>query len=135
MSYAVSVSGMAVSHGPAEGGYVIRLDGVDVAYASSQPAGAGFSFQTSGTVTFSYNPSSGSLTISGGAQILSSTISATQQGGGGGSYTQVTKGNKIKATDRSQTGTTTTKGAVIKDSHFSKGDSAKASTFNSRVLS
>lgn len=49
-------------------------------------------------------------------------------------YTAVTKGNKIMATDRSQTGQTTTVGAVIQDSHFSSGVSAEASTFNKRVL-
>ena len=49
-------------------------------------------------------------------------------------YTLVTAGNKIKATDRSQTGTSTTAGAVISDSHFSAGTKAQASTFNSKVL-
>lgn len=50
-------------------------------------------------------------------------------------YTQVTAGNYIKATDRSQTGTATTAGSTLSDSHFSNGESAAASTFNSRVLS
>ena len=50
-------------------------------------------------------------------------------------YTKVVAGNKIKATDRSQTGTATTQGAVIRDSHFTAGTKAEASTFNDRVLS
>lgn len=50
-------------------------------------------------------------------------------------YTRVSTGNKIKATDRSQTGTATTVGNVISDSHFTAGESALASTFNDRVLS
>ena len=50
-------------------------------------------------------------------------------------YTKVTAGNYIKATDRSQTGTSTTAGTALSDSHFSSGESASASTFNSRVLS
>ena len=50
-------------------------------------------------------------------------------------YTNVTAGNYIKATDRSQTGTPTTAGSTLSDSHFSNGESAAASTFNSRVLS
>ena len=50
-------------------------------------------------------------------------------------YTQVVVGNQIKATDRSQTGTATTVGNEISDSHFTAGESALASTFNSRVLS
>lgn len=45
--------------------------------------------------------------------------------------TPVTSGNVIKATDRSQTGTATTQGAVMTDSHFSAGTAIKASTFNS----
>ena len=49
-------------------------------------------------------------------------------------YTRVTAGNKIMAADRSQTGTSTTAGNVIKDSHFSAGTKAEASTFNSQVL-
>ena len=50
------------------------------------------------------------------------------------SYTRVNAGDKIVVANRSQTGTTTTQGAVISDTHFSAGDSAAASTFNSRVL-
>ena len=50
-------------------------------------------------------------------------------------YTKVVSGNKIKATDRSQTGTPTTQGAKIQDSHFSAGTKAEASTFNEKVLS
>lgn len=50
-------------------------------------------------------------------------------------YTKVTAGNYINATDRSQTGTTTTAGSQLSDTHFSSGESAAASTFNSRVLS
>lgn len=49
-------------------------------------------------------------------------------------YTAVKAGDKIKATDRSQTGQTTTPGNRITDSHFSAGTSAKASTFNDKVL-
>ena len=49
-------------------------------------------------------------------------------------YTAVKAGDKIKATDRSQTGQTTTAGDRITDSHFSAGTSAKASTFNDKVL-
>ena len=49
-------------------------------------------------------------------------------------YTAVTAGNKILATDRSQTGTTTTQGAVMSDSHFTAGTLIEASTFNSQVL-
>lgn len=49
-------------------------------------------------------------------------------------YTEVTKGNKIKATDRSQTGTATLQGAVMKDSHFSAGTKITASAFNEKVL-
>lgn len=49
-------------------------------------------------------------------------------------YTPVTAGNKILATDRSQTGTTTTVGSVMTDSHFSSGTKIEASTFNSQVL-
>lgn len=49
-------------------------------------------------------------------------------------YTAVTKGNKILVADRSQTGTTTTQGAIIKDSHFTSGTIATASAFNSSVL-
>ena len=50
-------------------------------------------------------------------------------------YTKVTAGNYINATDRSQTGTPTTAGSQLSDAHFSSGESAAASTFNSRVLS
>ena len=49
-------------------------------------------------------------------------------------HTAVTAGNKILATNRSQTGTATTKGDEISDSHFSSGTIIKASTFNSTVL-
>lgn len=49
-------------------------------------------------------------------------------------YTAVTKGNKIKATDRSQTGTSTTAGNKISDSHFTAGTIIKASDFNDKVL-
>ena len=49
-------------------------------------------------------------------------------------YTAVTAGNVIKATDRSQTGTSTTAGNVMTDSHFSSGTKIEASTFNSQVL-
>ena len=49
-------------------------------------------------------------------------------------YTAVTAGNKILATDRSQTGTTTTAGTVMQDSHFTAGTKIEASTFNSQVL-
>lgn len=52
----------------------------------------------------------------------------------GASYTAVTAGNKILATDRSQTGTTTTAGTVMQDSHFTAGTKIEASTFNSQVL-
>lgn len=44
---------------------------------------------------------------------------------------KVTAGNKILATDRSQTGTATTQGAVMTDSHFSAGTVITASAFNS----
>lgn len=50
------------------------------------------------------------------------------------SYTAVVAGNKILATDRSQTGTSTTAGAVMTDSHFSSGTLIQASTFNTKVL-
>lgn len=43
---------------------------------------------------------------------------------------KVTAGNIIKATDRSQTGTATTQGAVMTDSHFSAGTKITASAFN-----
>ena len=49
-------------------------------------------------------------------------------------YTGVTAGNVIKATDRSQTGTTTTANTVMTDSHFSAGTKIEASTFNTQVL-
>jgi len=49
-------------------------------------------------------------------------------------YTAVTKGNIIKATDRSQTGKSTTAGSVISDTHFSAGAAATASSFNDKVL-
>lgn len=45
--------------------------------------------------------------------------------------TKVTAGNKILATDRSQTGTATTQYAVMKDSHFTAGTKITASAFNS----
>ena len=44
---------------------------------------------------------------------------------------KVTAGNQIKATDRSQTGTSTTQGAVMTDSHFSAGTKITAADFNS----
>ena len=44
---------------------------------------------------------------------------------------KVTAGNKILATDRSQTGTSTTQYAVMKDSHFTAGTKITASAFNS----
>lgn len=50
------------------------------------------------------------------------------------SYTPVTQGNVIKATDRSQTGTSTTAGDVISDTHFSAGTIMTASDFNSVIL-
>ena len=50
-------------------------------------------------------------------------------------YTKVVAGNYILATDRSQTGTATTAGTTLSNTHFSSGESADASTFNSRVLS
>lgn len=43
-------------------------------------------------------------------------------------------GEIIKATDRSQTGTSTTAGAIMKDSHYSSGTKITASSFNSTVL-
>ncbi len=46
----------------------------------------------------------------------------------------ITKGEIIKASDRSQTGTSTTAGTVMKDSHFSSGTKITASSFNSTVL-
>lgn len=49
-------------------------------------------------------------------------------------YTAVEAGNKILATDRSQTGTTTTAGTVMSDTHFTAGTKIEASTFNSQVL-
>ena len=49
-------------------------------------------------------------------------------------YTAVVSGNKILATDRSQTGTSTTAGNVMTDSHFTAGTKIQASTFNSQVL-
>jgi len=49
-------------------------------------------------------------------------------------YTSVKTGNKIMATDRSQTGTVTTKGAVMSDSHFTAGTLITASAFNTKVL-
>ena len=51
------------------------------------------------------------------------------------SYTAVTAGNKIKATDYTQTGASVSAGDVIKiQSTFSSGTKAQASTFNSQVL-
>lgn len=52
-------------------------------------------------------------------------ITVTQAG------TPVSSGNIIKATDRSQTGTATSQGAVMSDSHFSSGEKITASAFNS----
>lgn len=49
-------------------------------------------------------------------------------------HTAVTAGNKILATDRSQTGTDTTAGAKMTDSHFDSGTKITASAFNSTVL-
>lgn len=49
-------------------------------------------------------------------------------------YTPVSSGSKALATDRSQTGTATTAGTVMTDSHFTAGEKIEASTFNSRVL-
>ena len=49
-------------------------------------------------------------------------------------YTAVTSGNKILATDRSQTGTATSAGSVISDSHFSSGTKITASDFNRVIL-
>ena len=46
----------------------------------------------------------------------------------------VTKGEIIKASDLSQTGTSVTAGTVMKDSHFSSGTKITASAFNSTVL-
>ena len=49
-------------------------------------------------------------------------------------YTAVVKGNIIKATDRSQTGKSTTAGNIIKDTNFEAGTIIKASDFNDIVL-
>lgn len=49
--------------------------------------------------------------------------------------TKVVQYNKILATDRSKTGTSTTQYAVIKDSNFTTGDKITASAFNSKYLS
>lgn len=203
--WTATISGTAVSHGPVDGGYVIRLNNQDMAWAASQPAGAQFSFWSTSAVRFASDPGQYTPTISGGAQILDYTISKTyypdppasysvtcQTDGHGtlsaspssgtagttialsvsaysgyvfdhfsispsrtitnnqftmpsgnvtvtayfrANYTNVTAGNYIKATDRSQTGTPTTAGSTLSDSHFSNGESAAASTFNSRVLS
>jgi len=46
----------------------------------------------------------------------------------------VTAGEKILAADRLQTGTGTTVGNIIKDSHFTAGTIAYADSFNSEVL-
>ena len=48
--------------------------------------------------------------------------------------TAVVKGNQCLPTDRSQTGTATTQGTVMSDSHFTAGTKIEASTFNSDVL-
>lgn len=48
--------------------------------------------------------------------------------------TAVVQGDSCVVADRSQTGTTTTQGASMSDSHFSAGTEIKASTFNSNVL-
>ena len=50
------------------------------------------------------------------------------------SRTATVVGGKIKATDRSQAGISTTVGTKISDSHFSAGTKAQATTFNSQVL-
>ena len=47
---------------------------------------------------------------------------------------RVRTGEIIRASDRSQTGTSTTVGAIMKDSHFSSGTKITASSFNSTVL-
>ena len=49
-------------------------------------------------------------------------------------YTAVVQGDKILATDRSQTGTTTTQGAVMTDTHFTAGTKITATDFNTTVL-
>lgn len=50
-------------------------------------------------------------------------------------YTAVTKGNKIMATDFTQTGGSATAGTTkLSNSNFSSGTKAEASTFNSKVL-
>ena len=49
-------------------------------------------------------------------------------------YTAVTAGNKIMASDFTQTGGSATVGNTISNSNFSSGTKAEASTFNSKVL-
>ena len=201
--WSTTITGTIVSHGPVSGGYAIQIDGVTVAYAASMAAGASTTFSSSSAVNFNYDPSNGTVTATGNAQITDYTITAnyvpttftiTCQNDGHGTlsasansaasgtqitltptpnngyafdhytispssvsisnnkftmpasnvtvkaffktsgYTNVTAGNKIKATDRSQTGTTTTAGAIIQDSHFTAGTKAQASTFNTKVL-
>ena len=48
--------------------------------------------------------------------------------------TAVVQGDSCVVADRSQTGTTTTQGAAMSDTHFSAGTKIEASTFNSDVL-
>lgn len=48
-------------------------------------------------------------------------------------YTKVATGNKIMATDRSKSGTSTTVGSKIQDSNFTAGTKITASDFNSKI--
>ena len=88
-----------------------------------------------------------SIDISGlkGKRVYAKVVPITEWGGAGVTINtqlkleisissggaKVTAGNKILATDRSQTGTATTQGAVMTDSHFSAGTAITASAFNS----
>lgn len=52
----------------------------------------------------------------------------------GASYTPVTAGNKILASDINQTGTSISAGTIMTNTHFTAGTKIEASTFNSQVL-
>ena len=82
----------------------------------------------------SWTKSPTNLSINGSNQFTMPAQNVSVTANWSRTYTAVTAGEKIMATDRSQTGTSTTAGNVMSDSHFTSGTKIEASTFNSQVL-
>ena len=121
---------VTVSSNPAAGG-TLTTNKATANYGDTvtltKTAASGYHFSN-----WSTTPSN--LSINGSNQFTMPAQNVSVTANWAKTMTAVTAGNKILATDRSQTGTTTTAGTVMQDSHFTAGTKIEASTFNSQVL-